>query len=154
MPLRLRSMSPPMTTTRRGAEGSRDFDDDTQIRGEMLLVKWLRRLIVLVLLAGLVFVSSTLPDANSVLVNVDLLFWQAPPMELWLALGSSFLIGVLCASAGLLYQLAKKSLVARRYRKTVVGLESEIHQLRNLPLAGSEMANGGTAEDSPVPGTP
>lgn len=106
------------------------------------------------LLVGLVFVSSALPDANSVLVNVDLLFWQAPPLELWLALGLSFLIGVLCASAGLFYQLAKKSLVARRYRKAVVGLESEVHQLRNLPLAGSEMAKGGTAEDSPVPGAP
>ncbi|MCP3983171.1 MAG: LapA family protein [bacterium] len=117
-------------------------------------MKWLRRLIVSVLLVGLVYVSSTLPDANSVLVNVDLLLWQAPPLPLWLALGLSFLIGVLCASAGLLYQLAKKSLVARRYRKTVAGLESEIHQLRNLPLAGSESVNGGAAEDSSVPGAP
>jgi len=117
-------------------------------------VKWVRRLVVLVLLAGLVFVSRTLPDANSVLVNVDLLFWQAPPVQLLLALGFAFLVGVLCASAGLLYQLAKKSLVARRYRKAVAGLESEIHQLRNLPLAGSEALNGGSAEDSPVPGAP
>ena len=41
-------------------------------------------------------------------------------------------------SASLFYQVARKSLVARRYRKTVAGLESEIHQLRNLPLASSE----------------
>ncbi len=118
-------------------------------------MKWLRRIVLLVLLAGFAYVASELPDANSVLVNVDLLVWQAPPLPIWLVLGLAFLLGVLCASAGLLYQLAKKSLVTRRYRKTVAGLESEIHQLRNLPLAGSETApNGAGVEDSPVPGAP
>lgn len=111
-------------------------------------MKWLRRLIVLALLVGFAFVANRIPKDNSVLVNVDLLAWQAPPVPLWVALGLAFLLGVLCASAGLLYQLSKKSLVARRYRKTVAGLESEIHQLRNLPLAGSE----GSAEEPAVPG--
>jgi hypothetical protein len=36
--------------------------------------------------------------------------------------------------------VVKKNLVARRYRKVVRGLESEIHQLRNLPLAGTDSA--------------
>lgn len=103
-------------------------------------MKWLRRLIGLALLGGFAYVSYRLPQDNAVLVNVDLLAWQAPPVPLWMALGLAFLCGVLCASAGLLYKLATKSLVARRYRKTLSGLESEIHQLRNLPLAGSEGA--------------
>ncbi len=112
-------------------------------------MKWLRRLIVLALLAGFAYVANRIPEENGVLVNIDLLVWQVPPIALWLALTLAFLLGVLCASAGLLYQLSKKSLVARRYRKTVAGLESEIHQLRNLPLAGSE---GGAAEEPAVPG--
>ena len=114
-------------------------------------MKWLRRLIVLALLVGFAYVSARLPQANGVLVNVDLLAWQAPPIPLWLALGLAFLTGLLSASAGLLFQLGKKSLVARRYRKTVKGLESEIHQLRNLPLAGSE--SPALPEDSPVGGS-
>ena len=39
-----------------------------------------------------------------------------------------------------MYEVLKKGLVARRYRKVVKGLESEIHQLRNLPLAGTDSA--------------
>ncbi len=115
-------------------------------------MKWLRRLIVLALMVGFAYVSYRLPQDNDVLVNVDLLAWQAPPVPLWVALGLAFLVGVLCASAGLLFQLAKKSLVARRYRKTVRGLEAEIHKLRNLPLAGAEATPA--AEESPVPGAP
>ena len=115
-------------------------------------MKWLRRLIVLALLAAFAYVSYRLPQDNAVLVNVDLIAWQAPPVPLWLALGIAFLLGVLCASAGLLFKLATKSLVTRRYRKTVEGLESEIHQLRNLPLAGSE--GSGVAEEAPVTDAP
>ncbi len=114
-------------------------------------MKWLRRLIVLALLVGFAYVSARLPQANGVLVNVDFLAWQAPPIPLWVALGLAFLAGLLCASAGLLFQLGKKSLVARRYRKAVVGLESEIHQLRNLPLAGSD--SPAVPEDSPAGGS-
>jgi hypothetical protein len=112
-------------------------------------VKWLRRLIVTALLAAFAYVSYRLPQDNAVLVNVDLIAWQAPPVPLWMALGLAFFAGVLCASAGLIYKLATKSLVARRYRKTVAGLESEIHQLRNLPLAGSEAAP--VVEEAPAP---
>ena len=101
-------------------------------------MKWLRRLIVIALLVGFAYVANRLPQDNGVLVNIDLLAYQVPPIPLWLALALSFLLGVVCASAGLLYQVFKKSLVARRYRKTVASLESEIHQLRNLPLAGSD----------------
>ena len=115
-------------------------------------MKWLRRLIALALLASFAYLSYQLPQHNDVLVNVDLLLWQWQAVPLWLALGAAFAAGVLCASAGLLYQLAKKSLVARRYRRAMAGLESEVHQLRNLPLAGSE--GPGAAEDPAVSGAP
>ena len=53
---------------------------------------------------------------------------------------ASFGLGAAAATLLLLYRMAKQGLVTRRYRKTVRGLESEIHQLRNLPLAGGEGA--------------
>ena len=52
------------------------------------------------------------------------------------------------AAAGLigLYQVAKLRLVTRRFRKTVRGLEAEVHQLRTLPLSGEEPAIAGEGE--------
>ena len=57
-----------------------------------------------------------------------------------MALLIAFGAGLLLASVSLGYKVIKKNLVARRYRKEVKGLESEIHQLRNLPLAAPDSA--------------
>jgi len=97
-------------------------------------VKWLRRLVVLVLFGGTLWLAVQFPKANAELVRVDLLAFQAPEVELWLVLLVSFSVGALLAALLLVYEVAKLGLLTRRYRKTVVGLESEIHELRNLPL--------------------
>jgi hypothetical protein len=43
--------------------------------------------------------------------------------------------------------LARSRLVARRYRREVGGLEAEIHQLRNLPLAAEGETAGASEFD-------
>jgi uncharacterized integral membrane protein len=68
-------------------------------------------------------------------VQVDFWLATAPEVSLWLALVIAFGVGALLATAVWLFEVARYGLVARRYRKTVARLESEIHQLRNLPLA-------------------
>jgi uncharacterized integral membrane protein len=78
---------------------------------------------------------------NAAPVPIDLLFLQLS-VPLWSALLAAFGLGALCAGASLVYELAKKSFAARRYRKQMAGLESEIHQLRNLPLAAPEAREG------------
>lgn len=75
---------------------------------------------------------------NAQSVRLDLPLLQPVYAPLWLALAGSFFCGALAASAGLLFQLGKKTLAARRFEKRVAGLESEIHQLRNLPLAADD----------------
>ena len=101
-------------------------------------MRFVRRLLVLAIIVGLFFAATFFRDNNQGEVVIDLLAVQTPPVAVWLALVAAFALGAVCASASLFYQVARKSLVARRYRKTVAGLESEIHQLRNLPLASGE----------------
>jgi len=98
----------------------------------------LRRLLLLAIFVGLFWVAWDFTHGNDQLVEVQLFDRKSPPVSIWVVLVTAFGLGFACASAGLLFQLGKKSLTARRYRKTVSGLESEIHQLRNLPLSGAD----------------
>lgn len=99
-----------------------------------------RRVMALALFAALFVVAWRFASTNAAEIPVDLLLFQMPAVPIWVALLTAFGIGALSAGISLGYQVIKKNLVARRYRKTVRGLESEIHQLRNLPLAGTDSA--------------
>ena len=67
-------------------------------------------------------------------VAVDFLFGEIQ-LELWEALLCAFGAGFALAGAGWLWSGLRSRMTVRRYRKAVGGLEAEIHQLRNLPLA-------------------
>jgi hypothetical protein len=95
----------------------------------------------LALFAGLFAVAWRFASTNATEIPVDLLLLQIPAVQVWVALLIAFGVGALSAGVSLGYEVVKKNLVARRYRKAVRGLESEIHQLRNLPLAGTDSAS-------------
>jgi uncharacterized integral membrane protein len=99
-----------------------------------------RRLMALSLFAGLFFIVWRFASTNAIEIPVDLVFFQTPAAPIWVVLLIAFGVGVLLAGVSLFYVVVKKNLVARRYRKAVRGLESEIHQLRNLPLAATDSA--------------
>ena len=99
-----------------------------------------RRLLALALFAGLFVVAWRFASANATEIQIDLLLLQLPAVPIWVALLSTVCLGALSAGVSLGYQVIKKNLLARRYRKTLKSLESEIHQLRNLPLAGTDSA--------------
>ena len=84
--------------------------------------------------------------ANAALVPISYVFGELAPAPLWVALVAAFAAGA--AAGGLVgaYQALKRGLVMRRYRKTLRGLESELHQLRNLPLAAHEPTSLGAGE--------
>jgi uncharacterized integral membrane protein len=105
-----------------------------------------RRLLALALFAGLFVVAWRFASANAPEIPIDLLLLQVTAVPIWVALLTAFGLGALLAGVSLGYQVIKKNLVARRYRKTVRGLESEIHQLRNLPLAGPDAALASDAD--------
>jgi uncharacterized integral membrane protein len=98
-------------------------------------MKTLRRLLVVAVFAALFFAAWRFVSGNGAPTNLDLVFFDLHDVPLWSALLGAFVLGAASAGASLVYELAKKSFAARRYRKELAGLESEIHQLRNLPLA-------------------
>jgi hypothetical protein len=57
-------------------------------------------------------------------------------VSLWVALLVAFGFGAAITAAIAAYRATRQGLVNRRYRKMIRDLESEVHQLRNLPLTG------------------
>ena len=97
----------------------------------MRLSRWLggSALFVAALVYGWRFRAS-----NETQVPVDFLVGVLPPSPVWKVLCASFLLGAAAATLVCVFQLARLSLTARRYRKALGQLEAEIHELRTLPL--------------------
>ena len=104
-------------------------------------MRTLRRLLVVGVFAALFYATWQFVRGNAQEVSLELVLLRLS-LPLWAALLAAFALGALSAGASLAYELAKKSFAARRYRKEMAGLESEIHQLRNLPLAAPESREG------------
>ncbi len=115
----------------------------------------LRRLLAIALLGAVIWAGVQFVRQNELPVQVDLLLTQIPSVALWLVLLVAFGTGLAIAAAICLFEVMRYALVARRYRKTVARLESEVHQLRNLPLAdeGASLP-AGAPELGPLPGDP
>ena len=103
---------------------------------------WLRRAIPMLLGAGFLYLAYRLAAANSLPVEVDFLLGRFEGVALWKTLAGAFAIGAGGVALIALLQMARAGLVVRRYRKKLLGLEVEIHQLRNLPLAPEEAPRG------------
>jgi uncharacterized integral membrane protein len=98
-------------------------------------MRWTRRVIggalFLVLLVG----GWRFAAENSGSVTVHYLLGRSGEVAIWAALLGAFGAGAALVALLSLLQTARLRLEARRYRKVVRGLEAEVHQLRNLPLA-------------------
>jgi len=116
-------------------------------------MRMLRRVLVVGIFGALFYGAWRFVSGNGAPTELDLVFFDLHGVPLWSALLGAFGLGALCAGASLVYELAKKSFAARRYRKELAGLESEIHQLRNLPLAAPD-SHGGPAPPSPAAAGP
>jgi uncharacterized integral membrane protein len=114
-------------------------------------MRTLRRILGVAVFVGLFVALWRFVGGNAEPVDIDLLAFRVP-LPLWLALIGAFGLGAICAGASLFYSLAKRSFATRRYRKQLAGLESEIHQLRNLPLAAPEVGEGPGPAGRSVPG--
>jgi len=101
-------------------------------------MRMLRRVLLLAVFVGLFVVAWHFTRGNEGEVVINLLALESPPVPIWLALLLAFGAGAGLTAGVLSWSLAKKSLLARRYRRAVSGLESEIHELRSLPLAGED----------------
>lgn len=97
-------------------------------------MRWVRRLIGVAIVVTIMVGGWRFAAENAAEITVHYL-WGSRALRLWQALILAFGAGFALAGAAGLWFGVRARLVQRRYRKAVGGLESEIHQLRNLPLA-------------------
>ena len=101
-----------------------------------------RRLLIAAVFIGVACIAYVFPTSNAMPVSLGLDWpgdgFRTPEIPLWVAVSLAYVIGIATASAALVWKIMKQGLAGRRYRHTLAGLESEIHQLRNLPLEGAD----------------
>lgn len=98
-------------------------------------MRWVRRILVMVLLVALPVGVHLFVTRNAAVVPLDFLAVRFENVSVWMALLSAFGAGVVLTSLVGLLRGAGLRLEMRRYRKLARELESEVHELRNLPLA-------------------
>jgi len=110
--------------------------------------RFLLWVLVIGLVVGALAFGKLFPDANSTPVDIDLLWVRVPNVEAWLLLLGSMLFGALLATLVVGFAWLKARVLNRRYRKVIKRLESELHQMRSLPLTTGEggLAKGGGAK--------
>jgi len=74
---------------------------------------------------------------NASSVDLDLIWLRLEGVALWWVILMAGGAGALLAGGGVGFAWLRARLLNRRYRKRIRQLESELHQLRSLPLAGS-----------------
>ena len=101
---------------------------------------------LLILHDRLLHVDRRFASENREAVTVDYLVGELALVPLWQVILVAFGAGAGLVALVALYASLRNGLVRRRYRKAIGGLEAEIHQLRNLPLAQNAAAPPGSKD--------
>ncbi len=101
-----------------------------------------RRLLVVAVFGAVFVLTWRFATGNSGVVIIEAPVLADIEVSLWIALLVAFALGAIVTGLVAAYQVARLGLLGRRYRKIIRGLESEVHQLRNLPLTEDEPALG------------
>jgi len=105
-------------------------------------MRWVRRILLLALLVALPVGVHLFVTRNAEVVPLDFLAVRFEGVAVWIALLCAFGAGVAVTVPIAMLRGARLRLETRRYRKATRDLESEVHQLRNLPLAPEAPAAG------------
>jgi uncharacterized membrane protein YciS (DUF1049 family) len=87
---------------------------------------------------GALWLGWAFRAGNSAIIDLDLIWMQVAGVELWRVILVALALGGAIAAVLVGFGWLRARLLNRRYRKTIRRLESELHQLRSLPLSGSE----------------
>lgn len=95
------------------------------------------------MIGGAAFVGAlwggwTFRAQNSASTDLDLIWIRIPNLELWWLLLLTTIFGAALATLFVGFSLMRNKLLLRRSRAQVRKLEKEVHELRSLPLLGSE----------------
>ena len=103
-------------------------------------MQWFRSVLVLFVTVGLLWAAWSFRSGNDGVIDLDLVWLRLPAVKVWKALVVAAWLGAAFAAVGIGFAWLRQRLLNRRYRATIARLESEVHQLRSLPLAGSARA--------------
>ena len=106
----------------------------------MNLMKWLRTVLISAVTLGLLWVGWSFRSGNAQAIDLDLVWVRLPNVEVWWALSAAAGLGLALGVLVVGFAWLRQRILNRRYRTTIARLESEIHQLRSLPLSGSVRA--------------
>ena len=77
---------------------------------------------------------------NATPIDLDLIWIRFPNVELWRVILVSTGIGAIVSTFFVGFAWMRSRLLNRRYRRAIRRLETELHEMRSLPLRGSEPA--------------
>ena len=99
------------------------------------MLKWLKRVVLLVVLAFFLFIGLFFAIRNGQVITLDLVLWQSPELSIALYMIIVYAVGVILALASssmLLFRLERR---ARKQNKQLVNLQTEIDNLRKASLS-------------------
>lgn len=95
---------------------------------------------------GSLWAGWTFRASNSLSIDLDLIWIRIPNVELWWVLLIAMALGAGLTLLAVGFAWLRGRLLLRKYRSMNRRLEKEVHELRSLPLVGSEP--GGADLDS------
>ena len=98
---------------------------------------WVRRILLLALIAALVVGGHLFVRNNEQTVELDFVLFRVEAVSVGIVLLGAFGGGRGVAAGVAVLRGARLRLLVRRYRKEARSLSAEVHELRNLPLASS-----------------
>ncbi|MFD1382322.1 lipopolysaccharide assembly protein LapA domain-containing protein [Rhodanobacter aciditrophus] len=99
------------------------------------MLKWLKRALLIIVLALFLFIAIFFAIRNDQLVTLDLVLWQGPVLSVALYMILAFAVGVilaLLASSALLFRLEQR---LRRSNKRIAKQQTELDALRKASLS-------------------
>jgi uncharacterized membrane protein YciS (DUF1049 family) len=103
-------------------------------------MKAFQTILVVAVTLGLLWIGWSFRSGNAGAIDLDLVWVRLPSVEVWWALSVATGVGMGLGAFVVGFAWLRQRILNRRYRSTIARLESELHQLRSLPLSGSVRA--------------
>ena len=99
----------------------------------------MKRLLLIALGLGLLvggwMLGWSFQSANLAVIDIDLLWMTIEDVSVWKLVLSAFALGATLVLLLAVFFYMRGAILRRRYRATIRRLESELHQMRSLPLS-------------------
>ena len=97
--------------------------------------RFLMVVVGLVLLFGGWWLGWSFQSANLAVIDIDLLWITIEGVSVWKLVLAAFALGAALVFLAATFFYTRGLILRRRYRATIRRLESELHQMRSLPLS-------------------